>query len=751
MAKPRNPDERLADIPKAVKRAIGHHERGAFREAEQLYLAVLGKQPENFDALHFLGILRAQQGNPDVAVELISRAIEHDPQSADARSNLGNVFLQLGRYSDAIASYEKALEINPALPGALYSRGFALQELNRNGEAVASYDRAVALQPDHAPTLFNRGNALQELGRHEEAIASYDKALAIIPGDAGILNNRGTALLMLGRFDDAIASYDRALALRPDFPDALVNRGNALAEVNRLEEAVACYRRALQIDAGHTLALSGLGVVLAEQGKREEALECYDRILALDPNNAEARWMHAMVTLPIVVGPNEDTSAHRQQFSRELEDLSAWFRSSSADAADLIGQSQPFWLVYQEENNRELLAKYGTLCVNAMTRWQGTQNLPVTGNQPSRPMRDGPAGPLRVGIVSAHFHNHSVWICMVKGWLKQFDRDRIQPHLFYLGLRQDSETAWARSSSASFTQGARGLRQWVDAIREIRPDVLIYPEVGMNAMTTKLASLRLANLQVTSWGNPDTTGLPTLDYYLSAEAFEPPGAQENYTERLVALPRLGCRYTPLSIAPVEPDLARLGIDSSAPIFVCSGSPFKYTPRHDPVFIEIARRIGRCQFIFFTHERRELTEKLVRRLSLSFAQAGLNFPDYCKFLPWQTPSEFHGLMKRSDAYLDTFGFSGFTTAMQAIECGLPIVTMEGRFMRGRLASGILRTLGVDELVAGNESDYAALAERLAMDAKYRQLVRERIERSRDTLYDDVVPVQALQEFLIQTHQ
>jgi len=742
MAEPPIPNERTVDIPKAIHQAIRYHEQGAFGEAEQLYLAVLGKQPENFDALHFLGILRAQQGNADVAAGLIARAIEHNPRSSDAHANLGNVLLQLGRFTDAIACYEKALEINPALPSAHYSRGFALQELNRHGEAVASYDRAIRFQPDHAPTLFNRGNALQKLGRHEDAIASYDKVLAIKSGDAEVMNNRGTSLLMLGRFDEAIASYDSALAIRPDFPDAHFNRGNVFLELKRLDEAVACYRQALRIKADHTLALAALGVTLAEQGKRTEAVECYDSILAVDPNNAEARWMHAMVTLPIVLGSNENASEQRQQFSRELADLTTWFRSSGADTFDLIGQSQPFWLVYQDENNRDLLAKYGALCADVAARWQGTQNLIPTG--------DRPAGPLRVGIVSAHVYNHSVWICLIKGWLKQFDRNLIRPHLFHLGQKQDSETAWARSCSASFTQGARELRQWVDAIREIRPDVLIYPEVGMDEMTTKLASLRLAPLQVTSWGNPETTGLPTMDYFLSAEAFEPPGARENYTERLVALPRLGCCYTPLSITSVEPDLEKLGIDSSAPIFICPGTPFKYTPRHDPVFIEIARRMKRCQFIFFTFERRELSEKFLRRLNLSFTQAGLNFPDYCKFIPWQTPSAFHGILNRSDAYLDSIGFSGFTTAMQAIECGLPIVTMEGRFMRGRLASGILRTLGVDELVVSNEDDYVSLAVRLAADAEFRQRVRERIERSRDSLYHDDAPVRALQEFLIRTH-
>jgi predicted O-linked N-acetylglucosamine transferase (SPINDLY family) len=105
------------------------------------------------------------------------------------------------------------------------------------------------------------------------------------------------------------------------------------------------------------------------------------------------------------------------------------------------------------------------------------------------------------------------------------------------------------------------------------------------------------------------------------------------------------------------------------------------------------------------------------------------------------------MKCADAYLDTIGFSGFNTAMQAVECGLPIVAREGRFMRGRLASGILKRMGLSELVATSEEDYIAIAVRLAQDAEYRRRMRERIVKTRHILFGDLAPVRALEEFLI----
>ncbi len=118
-----------------------------------------------------------------------------------------------------------------------------------------------------------------------------------------------------------------------------------------------------------------------------------------------------------------------------------------------------------------------------------------------------------------------------------------------------------------------------------------------------------------------------------------------------------------------------------------------------------------------------------------------------FIPWQQKPAFYELLRRADVFLDTIGFSGFNTALQAVECGLPIVTREGRFLRGRLASGILRRMGLPELVAQSEEAYVELAVRLARDAEYREHIRSRIVASRHVLFEDMAPIRALEDFLL----
>ena len=104
------------------------------------------------------------------------------------------------------------------------------------------------------------------------------------------------------------------------------------------------------------------------------------------------------------------------------------------------------------------------------------------------------------------------------------------------------------------------------------------------------------------------------------------------------------------------------------------------------------------------------------------------------------------MQQADVFLDTLGFSGFNTAMQAIECDLPIVTMAGEFMRGRLAAGILQRINLPELITHSTEEYIALAVRLAQDSTYRASIVAQIQANRDVLFNDVLPVRELEAFL-----
>lgn len=723
------------NLGQALMRMARHAEAAAsFRRATEL-------SPGYALAHNNLGNAFYEQGSPEAALESYRRALALDPKLTEAHLNCGNALLRLERPAEALDSYQRALELKPTSVDVLRGCGDALRRLRRFDEAFSAYQSGLQFDPDNATLLTSVSDVLTELKRPMEALAFRERALRHEPESADAQNSRAAALNGLGRFREALVCCERALTLRPDFPEALTNRAIALRETHSYEEARVACERALELKPDYIAPLCTLTEIFEATGHQEAARDCLRRILELDPARADARVMSVMSRIPTVAVDGAEVAASRVAFLEQFAEFEVWARSHpEAEETGMVGPSTPFYLAYQHECNLDLLSRYGRLCCDLMSRWHARQAWPP------RPAVSPRSGKIRVGVVSAHIRDHSVYKALVKGWIDKLDRARFEVGVFHLGFDTDAETAGARARSDFFIEGARTLAQWVEAIRSQAVDVLIYPEIGMNPLTVQLASLRLATHQMAAWGHPETTGLPTMDYYLSAQDLEPPEAQDHYSERLVRLPNLGCFYEPYELTPVSADFARLGIAHGCPVFISPGMPFKYAPQCDHVYAEIARRVGRCQFVFFEVAIPRLAERLRERLFATFRARDLDPEDYLVFVPWLSPAEFFGLLARADVLLDTIGFSGFNTTMQAVECGIPIVAFEGRFMRGRLASGIVRAAGLPDLVARTHHEYVDLAARLATEPTLREEVRARLIGGRDRLFRDSRAIAGMADFL-----
>jgi predicted O-linked N-acetylglucosamine transferase (SPINDLY family) len=712
---------------------------GRLQEACGHYRDAISAAPGHSPAHLHLGVALEAAGDADGALASYEAALAAEPANPFASYNLGKALYVRGDLARAETLLRAVPSGHPAFADAQVVLAAAFERRGDGPGAVAALESALAQRPEYAGALHNLGMLHARLESWDAAAGVLARAATADPGNAGLQFWLGEALARLGKPLEAAERYAHALSLRPDLADAHVALGNLHAAAQRYAEALACYRAALDIDPRHTTARVNLGNAHVYLGEAEAARAAYDAALAIDAELAAARWARAMSRIPVIRDASSDLGAERAAFADELAQLDRWFDAHRSETGHaVVGVQQPFWLAYQDADNRELLGDYGRLCARLMGRWQEAAGL--------RPTRTRRPGPLRVGVVSQYFRHHSVWNALVKGWFQQLDRERFELQGFCLGAESDAETQLARSRAARFVQGPMPLRAWVEAILDAQPDVLIYPEVGMDPTTVKLASLRLAPLQAATWGHPETTGLPTVDCYFSAAALEPGAAQDSYVERLVALPNLGCYLEPSAIATVEVDPGRWGLTADQPLLLCPGTPFKYAPEHDRLYVEIARRLGPCQLCFFICGNTALSEKLRRRLQHAFTQAGLAFDRHVRFLPWLVPAEFYALMRHADAMLDTVGFSGFNTAQQALECALPVVAWEGRFLRGRLASGMLRHLGLDELVASDEAQYMELAVALAVDRERRTRLRQRIEAARPRLYRDTAPIRALEDFL-----
>jgi tetratricopeptide (TPR) repeat protein len=252
-----------AMLAQSVEEAAGLYRQGKLAEAEKICTRVLRAQPNWFDALHLLGVLKLQSGKAGVACAHLEQALKLNPASAQVMSNLGMALAALNRDQEALAILDKAVAIMPGSVEAITNRGNVLTKLGRPSEALAAFDAALALAPGFPGALANRGNALAALGRFEEALAQYDAVLATMPAHAETHLNRGSAFSALARAGEAVAAFDRALALRPDYVKAHIGRGVARQALNQQRAALEDFERAIALDksnadAHHNAALARL-------------------------------------------------------------------------------------------------------------------------------------------------------------------------------------------------------------------------------------------------------------------------------------------------------------------------------------------------------------------------------------------------------------------------------------------------------------------------------------------------------------
>ena len=221
------PSAALQQAQSRFVEAVAAHRNGQMQRAQALYMLILATQPRHIGALHFLGVLHYQTGNPERALSFLDKAIAIYPDDPAAHSNRGNALRLLGEAQAAYDSYDRALQLQADHADALYNRGCVALDLGRAAQALADFQAAEQQQPENTHVLNNAGGALLALQRPQEALSYFDRVLALLPQDIEALNNKAKALLFLRRSDEAIACYVDALALAPDNADLHTNLGIA--------------------------------------------------------------------------------------------------------------------------------------------------------------------------------------------------------------------------------------------------------------------------------------------------------------------------------------------------------------------------------------------------------------------------------------------------------------------------------------------------------------------------------------------
>ncbi len=271
----------MATILEALTLALDLHLAGRFGEAQELYTRILDAEPEQPDALHYLGVLAGQIGRGEFGLTLIDKALALRPEAADIHANRANLLRGLDRLDEAEMGYRRALALRPDFAEAWTDRAFAR---HGRGDAAAvdaaaeMLERALRIEPALDPAreklvdlLHARGRLRLESGQVTPALTDLIRAAALDPRDADIAFLLGNALFAAGLRADSVIAFRNALALVPDFLSAALNLGIALAATNRAAAALAPLRHAVRIDPAHPAPRDTLALALRALGRGEEA------------------------------------------------------------------------------------------------------------------------------------------------------------------------------------------------------------------------------------------------------------------------------------------------------------------------------------------------------------------------------------------------------------------------------------------------------------------------------------------------
>jgi predicted O-linked N-acetylglucosamine transferase (SPINDLY family) len=678
----------------------------------------------------------------DKELALARSAVASAPADATLHYRLAQLQEDAGQLSAAVDTLRTAVRLRPAYAEAHSYLGLLLADSGDTAAAIASLRRAVALKPDYVRAWNNLGSALRKAGRLEEAVEAIRVALRLQPDYAFGHATLGLLERDLGDELAAEASLRTALRLRPDLRGALVGLAGLLQRQSRLDESAQLYVRAIKLQPAANEWFQ-LGVVLAERDDPVQARDAFARALAADPRHLRAA-LGFHLTLPMLYDSAEDIAAARAAYADGLTALGGIVESCTRGrpASDVLDawQWSNFLLPYQGQDDRHLQEQYAALVARSIDLASPDLRRPLS--------RAAVAGRrIRIGFASAFFKVGTVGMYF-RRWITGLDRSKFEVCIYHLHPGVDDVASELAGSVDRFRHlvGPRWrVADVAEAIRADALDVLVYLELGMHSVTFALAALRLAPVQCAAWGHPTTSGHSTIDYYLSAATMEPLDAARHYSERLVLLPGIGTQYAPPAV-PADADRARFSLPPDRVLFLCPQSLFKVHPDNDALLAAVLAAERNATLVLFEGRHPALTDRFMRRLERAFAARHLAIRERAIVLPGLAHPDYLRVNRVCDAMLDTLHWSGGNTSLDALACGLPIVTLPGALMRGRQTAGMLEVIGVTELVATDHDDYLRIAVRLAADAVWRDEIRKRIEGAQAKLFDDRAPIDRLQAFL-----
>ena len=606
---------------------------------------------------------------------------------------------QDGNFDSADLILKRVLKVDSKNLPALHILGLIRASQSNFREAAEFLARAARIHPSDASIQYNLAKALSDSGDDQAALSHHKKSVALAPNNPEAWLSYGKTASNLGRYEDALARYDKALSLKPDYAEAALNKGATLKELRRYEEAITFAEQALVINPHLAEAWSNKGVALKALRRYEEAVAHYDQAFSLKPS---IDWLHGdLLHTKMKIG-------RWLGLAESLEDISK----------KLVANEKvinPFALLALHDDAL-LHKKASEIYIQAKHQLNN-----VLGPIPKRSTNQK----IRVAYFSADFHNHATGY-LIAELFELHDRSQFELVGFSFGpITNDGMRHRLEKSFDQFIEvGNKSDLEIAMLSRDFNIDIAVDLKGFTQDSRTGIFSYRAAPIQVNYLGYPGTMGADYIDYIIADKILIPVDSQSHYSEKVVYLPNsYQVNDRQRFISDRQFTRQELGLPEKGFVFCCFNNNFKILPATFGAWMRILKAVeGSVLWLF------QDNHSVVENLKKEAEQQGIA-ADRLIFAEHMPLPEHLARYRCADLFLDTLPYNAHTTASDALWVGLPLLTVTGRSFASRVASSLLRAIGLTELITSTQEEYESLAIELAMNPKKLLDIKSKLEESR----------------------
>ena len=610
---------------------------------------------------------------------------------------------QAGQFQKAESIYRQILLDNPNHPDALHLLGVLTHRLGKNTIAAELINKAILNNPQNPIFHFNLGVVLNALAKWKDAMKAYEQALSLKPDYAEALNNLGSIMENHGKLDDAIEKYQQALRLKPEYVEALNNLGNALKARGQLDDAIEKFLQALRLKPEYVEALNNLGNALKARGQLDDAIEKYQKALRLKPEFPEA-WINL---------------GNSQEALGLLESAIDSCRQALRHKPDYVTAHS--YLLFLMSYN----ALYTPDRILVEHRnWDAIHGGKQKAHTFSHSSSGEPDKRLKIGYVSPDLRQHAVSL-FLDPILKNHDRNQVEVFCYAEVNKPDAVTERLKMMADTWrTTVDLSDEDVAHMIYDDKIDILIDLAGHTAGSRLRVFTYKPAPVQVTYMGYCTTTGLKTMDYWITDTVLHPKDTLELAVETIIRLPRCWLCYQPPADAPkIEPRVCA----NNGVTFGSFNNLSKMAPDVIACWSQLLKEVPNSRLLL---KARLLADPFIQeRILIQFAHHGINRERIT--LSPHTPS-YMADYNKVDIALDTFPRTGGATTADALWMGVPVITLVGQRYIERQGASMLKAIGLEKLIASTFEDYINKAVELAKDHEQRielhMSLRERMANS-----------------------